>query len=57
MTNEGFKRKLTAILSADEVEYSRLMREDEAATVRDIADYRILIFDIVQQHHGRVIDC
>ena len=37
MINEGFKRKLTAILSADAVGYSRLMREDEEATVRDIA--------------------
>jgi len=56
MTQEGFKRKLTAILSADAVGYSRLMREDEAATVRDIATHRALISKIVQQHHGRVID-
>ena len=33
MADEGFKRKLTAILSADAVGYSRLMAEDEAATV------------------------
>jgi hypothetical protein len=26
---EGFKRKLTAILSADAVDYSRLMGEDD----------------------------
>ena len=56
MANEGFKRKLTAILSADAVGYSRLMREDEAATVRDIAAHRVLITEIIQQHHGRVID-
>jgi hypothetical protein len=36
MAKEGFKRKLTAILSADAVEYSRLMAEDEAATVETI---------------------
>ena len=29
MTQEGFKRKLTAILSADVIGYSRLMRDDE----------------------------
>ncbi len=32
MADEGFKRKLTAILSADAVGRSRLMAEDEAAT-------------------------
>ena len=36
MTQEGFKRKLTAILSADVAGYSRLMGEDEEATVRTI---------------------
>jgi len=56
MTQEGFKRKLTAILSADAVGYSRLMRDDEEATVRDIAAHRVLITEIIQQHHGRVID-
>jgi adenylate cyclase len=56
MTDEGFKRKLAAILSADVIGYSRLMRDDEEATVRDIAAHRVLISDIVQQHHGRVVD-
>jgi len=32
MTEQDFKRKLTAILSADAVGCSRLMAEDEAAT-------------------------
>jgi TolB-like protein/class 3 adenylate cyclase/Tfp pilus assembly protein PilF len=56
MADEGFKRKLTAILSADVIGYSRLMRDDEEATVRDIAAHRILISEIIQQHHGRVVD-
>jgi TolB-like protein/class 3 adenylate cyclase len=56
MAEEGFKRKLTAILSADVIGYSRLMRDDEEATVRDLAAHRVLITDIIQQHHGRVID-
>ena len=56
MTDEGFRRKLTAILSADVIGYSRLMREDEEATVRDIAAHRVLIFDIIKQHNGRVVD-
>ena len=33
MADEGFKRKLTAILSADVEGYSRLMGDDEEATV------------------------
>jgi adenylate cyclase len=35
MAAEDFKRKLTAILSADVVGYSRLMGEDEAVTVKN----------------------
>ena len=33
MAVEGFKRKLTAILSADAVGYSRLMAADESGTI------------------------
>jgi class 3 adenylate cyclase len=32
------ERKLAAILSADVVGYSRLMAEDEAATIRTLTD-------------------
>ena len=56
MADEGFKRKLTAILSADVIGYSRLMRDDEEATVRDIAAHRVLISDVIKQHNGRVVD-
>jgi adenylate cyclase len=56
MPEEGFKRKLTAILSADVLGYSRLMRDDDEATVRDLATHRVLIAEIIQQHHGRVVD-
>ena len=56
MAEEGFKRKLTAILSADVVGYSRLMRNDEEATVRNLAAHRDLITKIIQNHNGRVID-
>ncbi len=40
MAQEGFKRKLTAILSADVEDYSRLMSEDEEATVRTLTTCR-----------------
>ena len=56
MPQEGFKRKLTAILSADVMGYSRLMRDDEEATVRDLGAHRVLISDIIKQHDGRVVD-
>ena len=56
MAQEGFKRKLTAILSADAVEYSRLMGEDEESTVRTLTAYREVLATLIQQHNGRVID-
>ena len=56
MTQEGFKRKLTAIFSADAVGYSRLMAEDESATVKTIATYREIMASLIKQHRGRVVD-
>ena len=56
MADEGFKRKLTAVLSADAVGYSRLMAEDEAATVKTIATYREIMSSLIKQHRGRVVD-
>ena len=56
MADEGFKRKLAAILSADVEGYSRLMDDDEEATVRRLTSYRIAISDLVQQFRGRIID-
>jgi adenylate cyclase len=56
MATEDFKRKLTAILSADVKGYSRLMGEDDEATVRTITAYREVITEVVQKHRGRVVD-
>ena len=56
MTQEGFKRKLTAILSADVVGYSRLMDDNEEATIRTLNEYRTSITSLIQQHRGRVVD-
>jgi adenylate cyclase len=47
MAQEGFKRKLAAILSADVEGYSRLMSEDEYATIRILATYRKLMPAII----------
>jgi class 3 adenylate cyclase len=51
---EGTKRKLTAILSADVKGYSRLMEDDEEATVRTLTAYREVMGGLVEQHRGRV---
>ena len=56
MTQEGFKRKLTAIFSADVEGYSRLMGEDEEATVRTLTTYREVLATLIQQHNGKVVD-
>src|SRR5438034_8690908 len=50
------ERKLTAILSADVKGYSRLMGEDEEATIRTLTAYREVITTFIQQHRGRVVD-
>ena len=50
------ERKLAAILSADVVGYSRLIAEDEAATIRTLTTYRQEITGLVGDHRGRVVD-
>lgn len=56
MGAEGFSRKITAIMSADVVGYSKLMAEDEAATVQTLAVYKNILSTLINQHRGRVID-
>jgi len=52
----SLKRRLAAILAADIAGYSRLMGEDEAATVRDLKAHQAVILPLVGRHGGRVID-
>jgi len=56
MADEGFKRKLTAILSADVVGYSRLMGDNEEQTIRTLTNHREVMGNLIQQHRGRVVD-
>jgi adenylate cyclase len=56
MTTQEVKRKLSAILSADVKGYSRLMGEDEEATVRTLNAYKEVMTGLIQHHHGRVVD-
>src|SRR5262249_39101215 len=53
---ERLERKLAAILSADVQGYSRLMGEDEEATIRTLTTYRAVIASHIEQHRGRVVD-
>src|SRR5215471_3213022 len=56
MEGRPLDRKLAAILSADVEGYSRLMGDDEVATVRAITEYRGVIASAVAGHGGRVVD-
>ncbi len=56
MATDDFKRKLTAVFSADVVGYSRLMGEDESATVKTLETYKGVMFSLIKQHRGRVVD-
>ena len=49
-------RKLAAILCADAAGYSRLMADDEAATLRSLNDARALFRERIEAHGGRLID-
>ena len=48
------ERRLAAILAADVVGYSRLMGEDEEATLRNLKAYRAIIDGLIGAHRGRV---
>ena len=56
MTTQEVKRKLTTILSADVKGYSRLMGDDEKGTVRALNAYKEVMTEMIQHHHGRVVD-
>ncbi|HEX9125013.1 MAG TPA: alpha/beta fold hydrolase [Methylomirabilota bacterium] len=49
-------RRLAAILAADIAGYSRLMGEDEAATVRDLKGHQAVVLPLVAKHGGRITD-
>ena len=54
--DSSMKRRLAAILAADIAGYSRLMGEDEAATVRDLKGHQAVILPLVGRYGGRIID-
>jgi class 3 adenylate cyclase len=48
------ERRLAAILAADVAGYSRMVAEDEEATLRTLGAYRSTIGDLVAEHGGRI---
>jgi adenylate cyclase len=50
------ERKLAAVLCADVAAYSRLMGEDEEATLRTLSAYRKIIDNLIDSHHGRFVN-
>ena len=54
MAVERIQRRLAAILAADGVGYSRLMGEDEEATLATLKAYREVIDGLIAGHEGRV---
>ena len=52
----SYHRKISAIFSADAAGYSRLMGDDEEATVLTLTRYRKVMSDHIERQRGRVID-
>ena len=50
------ERKLTTILCADVYGYSRLMGDDEEATLTALTSHRRKIDSLIEQHHGRFVN-
>ena len=48
-------RKLEAIVAADVAGYSRLMQDDDEATVATLEDYRSVFRERIKAHRGRVV--
>lgn len=50
------ERRLAAILCADVYGYSRLMGQDEEATLRTLSSHRRVLDALIEQHRGRVVN-
>lgn len=56
MNQERITRKLSGILIADVVGYSRLMEEDESWTIQRVEESKSLIKSLVEEYKGRIVD-
>ncbi len=56
MAEQRIQRRLAAILAADVVGYSRMMREDETGTLAQLKTHRKEVFDPrIAEHNGRIV--
>jgi class 3 adenylate cyclase len=55
MEPSSVKRRLTCILAADAVGYSRQMGQDEEGTIRVLSAHRSVIDGIITFHQGRIV--
>jgi adenylate cyclase len=56
MAQDSIKRKLTTILAADVAGYSRLMADDEEATLHTLRGHREIIDGLIDKYHGRIFN-
>ncbi len=54
--NSEIERKLVSILSADVAGYSRLMAENEEATLKLFREHKVVFESIVKMHKGRIFN-
>lgn len=54
MAEHRVQRRMAAVLAADVVGYSRLMGNDEEATLATLKRFRKVIDSLIEQHEGRV---
>jgi class 3 adenylate cyclase len=55
MEPSSVKRRLTCILAADAVGYSKQMGQDEEGTIHVLQAHRAVIDGIIAFHHGRIV--
>lgn len=56
MNDQDVQRKLAAIFHSDVAGYSKLMSDDEVATIHTISEYRDVMSKLIRQYRGRVVD-
>jgi adenylate cyclase len=56
MADSEGSRKLQAILAADVAGYSRLMQDNDEATVAALEASRVIFRERTHAHHGRIVD-
>ena len=56
MATDNLQQRLAAILAADAAGYSRLMADNDHATVASLDAARQVFRARIESHHGRVID-